>query len=241
MPELHERPVRVWLLPATGSVLLLLAFVLLSVVFTTLGLPPSEVGAQVAASGPHVLLFVPACLGLGLFAVFAEVQRAWQLPQRAAILDDLAVGTVCGLGLAAAYLMWLSSLLVELQRKLGDFVPPGSTRQALSGSLGVFFVANVVLAPLVEKTLYRGVAIPVLGERYGLPAAVLLSCMALGLLHWAGGFSYMPMAGLVAGTCFAGLYHWREGIVAPLAAHTWHSIWQSSFTPARPGATQRDT
>ena len=237
MPDLHELPTRVWMLLAAGPVFFLLAFVGLSAVFTALGVPASEVGAKVAASVPHVLLFVLACLGLGLFAVSAEVQRAWQLPARAVILADLAVGTVCGLGLAAAYLVWLSPLLVELQRKLGDFVPPGSTRQALTGSLGVFFVANVVLAPLVEETLYRGVAIPVLGERYGLPAAVLLSCLAFGLLHWAGGFWYMLMAGLVAGTCFAGLYHWREGIVAPLAAHLALNL--AEFIHA--SATQGDT
>ena len=135
MPDLHELPTKVWLLLTAGPVFFLLAFVGLSVVFTALGVPASEVGAKVAASVPHVLLLVLACLGLGLFAVSAEVQQAWQLPARAVILADLAVGTVCGLGLAAAYLVWLSPLLVELQRKVGDFVPPGSTRQALTGSL----------------------------------------------------------------------------------------------------------
>ena len=63
MPDLHELPTRVWLLLAAGPVFFLLAFVLLSVVFTTIGVPPSEVGAKVAASVPHVLLFVLACLG----------------------------------------------------------------------------------------------------------------------------------------------------------------------------------
>ncbi len=219
MTDLHELPTRVWLLLAAGPVLFLFAFVLLSVAFATTGVPATEVGASVAAWVPHVLLFVLACLGVGLLAVSAEVQRAWQLPARAVVLADVTVGVLCGLGLAVAYLGWLSPLLVWLQRTVGDFVPPGSTRQALTGSLGVFFVANVLLAPLVEETLYRGVAIPVLGERYGLPAALLLSCVAFALLHWAGGFWYMLMTGLLAGGCFAALYHWRGGIVAPMAAH----------------------
>lgn len=44
--------------------------------------------------------------------------------------------------------------MVGLQQTVGDFVPAGSTRPSLS-----------------EETLHRGIAIPVLGERHGLPAA----------------------------------------------------------------------
>ena len=204
---------------AAGPVLFLLAFVALSVAFTATGTPADEVGARVARLVPHTLLWVLVCLGLGLLAVSSEVQKAWQLPARAVVLSDLAVGAACGLGLALLYLAWLAPLLVWLQGTVGDFVPAGSTRPALAGSLGVFFVANVMLAPLVEETLYRGVAIPILGKRFGHAAALVLSCVAFGLLHWAGGLWYMLLAGLVAGGCFTGLYHWRSGIVAPFAAH----------------------
>ena len=45
-------------------------------------------------------------------------------------------------------------------------------------------MTNVVVAPLVEETLPRGVAIPVLGERQGLSAALPVSCVAFGLHQW---------------------------------------------------------
>ena len=45
-------------------------------------------------------------------------------------------------------------------------------------------MTNVVVAPLVEETLPRGVAIPVLGERHGLSAALPVSCVAFGLHQW---------------------------------------------------------
>jgi membrane protease YdiL (CAAX protease family) len=217
--DLHDFPTRLCLLLAAGPLLFLFAFVALSVAFAATGTPADEIAAKVAALVPHTLLAVLACLGLGLLAVSSEVQRAWQLPPGAVLFGDLAIGALCGLALALVYIAWLAPLLVWLQRTVGDYLPPGSTRPALAGSLGVFFVANVMLAPLVEETLYRGVAIPMLGERYGPVAALILSCLAFGLLHWAGGLWYMMLAGLVAGGCFAGLYHWRGGIVAPFAAH----------------------
>ena len=48
MPDLYDLPTRVWLMLAAGPVYFLLAFVGLSVVFTTIGVPASEVGAKVA-------------------------------------------------------------------------------------------------------------------------------------------------------------------------------------------------
>jgi uncharacterized protein len=148
MPDLHDLPIRLWLLLAAGPVLFLLAFVALSVALTTSGVPSSAVGLCVANLVPHTLLFVLVCLGLGLWAVPAEAHRAWQMPPGTVVLADLVIGILCGLALAAVYLVWLTPVLIWLQQTMGDFMPPGSTRQALTGSLGVFFVANVLLAPL---------------------------------------------------------------------------------------------
>jgi membrane protease YdiL (CAAX protease family) len=89
----------------------------------------------------------------------------------------------------------------------------------VSSSIGLFFIANVLLAPLVEETLYRGIAIPLLSNHLGVFWAVVLSCVFFGLLHWAGGFWYMLLTGVVAGGAFAGLYSWRGGVLAPFAAH----------------------
>jgi membrane protease YdiL (CAAX protease family) len=117
------------------------------------------------------------------------------------------------------YLYWLAPLLETLQSTIGDFVPPGAVLPTVSSSIGLFFIANVLMAPLVEETLYRGIAIPLLSNHLGVFWAVVLSCVFFGLLHWAGGLWYMLLTGVVAGGAFAGLYYWRGGVLAPFAAH----------------------
>jgi len=89
----------------------------------------------------------------------------------------------------------------------------------LGAALVPFFLANVLLAPFVEESLYRGYALDRLRQRYGLALAVVITCALFGLLHWAGGFWYILLTGFVAGGLFAGLRLWRRTLIAPFAAH----------------------
>jgi membrane protease YdiL (CAAX protease family) len=117
------------------------------------------------------------------------------------------------------YVLVLSPLMAAAQRAFGDYVPPGELLPALGTALIPFFVANVVLAPFVEENLYRGYAIPRLKQTFGLPGALLISCLSFGLLHWAGGFWYIALTGVVAGGVLGGVFVWRNNIVAAFAAH----------------------
>jgi membrane protease YdiL (CAAX protease family) len=121
--------------------------------------------------------------------------------------------------LAGAYFGALAPLMAAAQRTLGDYVPAGELFPALGSALGPCFVANVLLAPFVEESLYRDYALTVLGQRFRPGAAILLSCLFLGLLPWTGGFWYVPLTGLVAGGAFAALVAWRGNRVAAFAAH----------------------
>ncbi|MFN7985092.1 MAG: CPBP family intramembrane glutamic endopeptidase [Vicinamibacterales bacterium] len=132
---------------------------------------------------------------------------------------DLITGGVAGMLVGVAYVRWLAPFHELLQRSFGDYVPPGSVLPTISNSLGVFFVANLVLAPFVEETIYRGIALPLLKERYGARVAIPIVCVFFGLLHWAGGIWYIALTGLVAGALFATLFIWGGGIYAPFAAH----------------------
>ncbi|MDZ7869384.1 MAG: CPBP family intramembrane glutamic endopeptidase [Rheinheimera sp.] len=82
----------------------------------------------------------------------------------------------------------------------------------------MFFIANVLLAPLVEETIYRGYALPLITTHVGVTWAVVITCIFFGLLHWSGGLWYMLLTGAVAGGAFAGPALWRGGILAPFAA-----------------------
>ena len=199
--------------------LFLVAFVALSAFFGFRSVPAERIAERIVALVPHVLLFVLVCLAALLATVPSQVKAAWQVSIKVGAAQAAAVGVVSGLTLAFVYLTELSPLLVAAQRTFGDFVPPGDVISTLSGSRSVFFLANVVLAPFVEETLYRGVALPVLTSKLGTRRALAISCGCFGLLHWAGGLWYMLLTGVVAGGLFAGLYLWRKGIVAPFCAH----------------------
>ena len=121
--------------------------------------------------------------------------------------------------MALAYFKLLAPLLETVQRAVGDYVPPGAVLPTVSSSLSLFFIANVLLAPLVEETIYRGYALPLLSTHVGVTWAVVITCTFFGLLHWPGGIWYMLLTGVVAGGAFAGLSLWRGGILSPFAAH----------------------
>ena len=218
--SLTDLPGKAWWLLATGPALFLLGLVGASLLLNTRGVPETEIPARGATLVPHVLLGMLLCLALILARFFAaETGGAWRWPGTDKALADIAIGLLAGTLLGMAYLHWLAPVLETLQRSVGDYVPPGSVLPAVSGSLGLFFVANVLLAPWVEETLYRGVALPLLGAHVGTLGAVVLSCIFFGLLHWAGGVWYMLLTGCIAGGAFAALFYARGGVLAPFAAH----------------------
>jgi membrane protease YdiL (CAAX protease family) len=209
----------IWLLLSAGPLLFFLAFAALSLALAVTGVPQSQIPAKISSYVPHCLLFVLVLMAAGTLLRPDVAMRAWKFPFSPAVVGDLFLGALVGLTLAGMYLLWLAPALEFLQRAIGDYVPAGTTVSTLSGSIGIFFIANVLLAPIVEETIYRGIAIPELSIGLGVFSAAVVSCIAFGLLHWAGGLWYMLLTGIVAGGCFAVLYVLREGILAPYIAH----------------------
>lgn len=132
---------------------------------------------------------------------------------------QVLVGALAGVALGLLYVYVLSPLVTRIQLQVGDYIPPGEILPTLRLALVPFFIANVLLAPFVEETLYRGYALTRLSPRFGTPLAVLLSCVFFGLLHLTGGFWYMLLTGFLAGGLFAGLLLWQRGLWAPFSAH----------------------
>ena len=202
-----------------GPVLFLLGIVGVSIFFSAREVPEAQIPDRVTALVPHILLGVLVGLVVFMTRFAPQIRAAWLLPDPGKAFSDITVGLLAGAILAVSYLYWLAPLLETLQRTLGDFVPPGAVLPTVSKSIGLFFIANVLLAPLVEETLYRGVAIPLLTTHIGALWAVVLTCVFFGLLHWAGGLWYMLLTGIIAGGAFAGLFYWRGGVLSAFAAH----------------------
>ena len=211
-------PVKTWVLLTSGPLLFLVAIIGASVFMSFRGLDPTQIADRVTDFMPQILLGVLVCLGILTFALL-KVDAVWVLPNATKILSDVAIGILVGSILATSYILWIGPALEVLQRSVGDYVPAGSVLPAISGSIGVFFIANVILAPWVEETLYRGYAIPLLATHFGVAGAVAISCLLFGLLHWTGGIWYILLTGAVVGGTFAGLFLWRDGVLTPFVAH----------------------
>jgi membrane protease YdiL (CAAX protease family) len=82
-----------------------------------------------------------------------------------------------------------------------------------------FFIANVLLAPFVEESLYRNYSLTRLSEKYNNTKSIIITLIMFGLLHWVGGFWYILMTGLLVGLPFAIIAKNRKNIVWVFVAH----------------------
>lgn len=211
---------KTWGLLAVGPLLFFLSILGASVFFGIQGVPAVQIPEQVASLVSHIILAVLLCLAVLLTALLRpQVKATWRLPGISRSVQDISIGLLAGALSATIYLHWLVPFHTLLQRTAGDFVSPGAVLPAVSHNISVFLIANVFLAPLVEETLYRGIAIPALAKRLGQLRAVVITCVFFGLLHWTGGVWYMLLTGFFAGGIFACLFIWRKGILAPFSAH----------------------
>ena len=216
---------RTWALLIAGPLLFLAAIVVASVYFGIVTRGDAQaIAEQTPKAMPAMLVAVQLLLLVFLVRTLRSERLAWsaigwRLEPGQVLWREVLIGVVPGAVLAVLYFTVLSPAMMSLQRNVGDYVPPGELTGALGAALVPFFLANVLLAPFVEESLYRGYALDRLQQRYGMTLAIVISCAFFGLLHWAGGFWYILLTGVVAGGLFAGLRVWRHTLVAPFAAH----------------------
>jgi membrane protease YdiL (CAAX protease family) len=119
--------------------------------------------------------------------------------------------------------------LVALASWLLQFVwsDPGGTNPLLEMVLGTsdgwallaFALTAVVLAPLFEETLFRGVLLPVLSRHLGAPGAVVLSALVFAIAHLSLA-ELVPLFVLGVGL---GLLRWQTGRLG--ASVCLHALW----------------
>ena len=223
--EKNRKGRNVWVLLILPPIVFLILLVGASLYFGVVTQGDADAIAEaVPRSIPVILLLVQIVL-LVMLLVVLRVERlkfadiGWQLQEGQKLWVEILIGSGMGTALGALYPYVLAPLVEMLQRVAGDYVPPGEIIPTLGGYLVPFFVANVVLAPFVEESIYRGYAITRLRERYGKGLGILITCIFFGLLHWAGGFWYMVLTGGFLGAILAGLFVWRRNIVVPFALH----------------------
>jgi uncharacterized protein len=214
---------QVWWMLALPPMVFFVVIVLFSVAFGVITRGDAQAIAQrTQDSIPYILIVVQIVLLILVLRVlkvnglrFRDI--GWQPTSKPWL--EVGIGACVGIALGLLYIFALSPLLEFLQRNLGDYVPPGRLMDSLGSAVVPFFVANVLLAPFVEEVIYRGYALARLRQKFGDVAAVIVTCVFFGLLHWAGGFWYIVLTALFAGGSFAGLVIWRRNIVVAYAAH----------------------
>ncbi len=190
----------------SGGVVLLQAFTRITPV---LAMPLTSLVAQAVA-----LLI---CLWL-LRAALARPPEVLGFHRRLALRSvgfSLGVYAAC---LPAFYgLMMLSSLIFgqKLQQQVLDI--------ALQKDVlfrGLYFVAVVALAPLLEEVLFRGVLLAVLRRYLGAAGGIVVSALLFMAVHQQP-VTFLPLfwLGLVLGF----VYHYTGSLAAPVALHALHN------------------
>ena len=216
---------RLWWTLLAAPFLALVLIVLVSVYFgiVTQGKDPAAIPQLAADSTPYQLVALQIWLLLVLMKTMKREGLSWKdigwkLQDGQQLWREILIGAVPGVVIALLYFFVLTPILVSLQ-KLWDYVPAGSVLTALGASLIPFAIADVLFAPFVEESIYRGYGLTRLLGKFSQPAAIALSVFFFGILHWTGGFWYIVLVGIVAGVPFAYLRVTRKNIIAPFAAH----------------------
>jgi membrane protease YdiL (CAAX protease family) len=179
---------------------------------------PSSGAARSLALG--ALLFVPYAVTLTVVWVMLRREgRTWSegVGLRGWYLWA-GLGVSCAVALGGRVVaIWWAGALVGL-----GLEPPASldaTSLFPEDPLGIamLVIIAVVVAPIVEETVYRGMLFPSLRERFGRRWGVVLSSVVFGVAHLSFVWLLVPTAFI--GAMLALLFEWTRSLRAPIVAH----------------------
>jgi len=153
-------------------------------------------------------------------------RRAVRLPSPRGLPREVAVGLVCGVGMAFALDVLVSEVLEPIFRAVTDrdVIPAEQVSAGIAGWEAVVFVLAVaVVAPVAEEFFYRGLFFRALRDRYNFWVGAIGSGLLFGLSHSGAGdlaeILLLQIAIGVFGVVLAALYEWRGSLGANVAAH----------------------
>lgn len=190
----------------SGGVLLLQVFTRIT---PDLAMPLTSLVAQAAA-----LLF---CLWL-LRAALARPPEVLGFHRRRVLRS-----VVFSLGIYAACLPVFYGLMMLSSRIFGQELQQQVLDIALQEDVlfrGLYFVAVVALAPLLEEVLFRGVLLAVLRRHLGPAGGIVVSALLFMAVHQQP-VTFLPLfwLGLILGF----VYHYTGSLAAPVALHALHN------------------
>lgn len=214
---------RPWTNLILAPIWFLIILVLASIYFVAKGVSEPDIPIRISENTPAVILIVQVLLLVTLLFTtrkdrFNIFKSGWAT-NNTKLPSDIFWGVITGAILATSYFYLFSPLQTYLQTNIGDYVPPGETMTVLGKQSILFFIANVLLAPFVEESLYRNYALTRFLEKYSSAKSIVVTATLFGLLHWVGGLWYILMTGLLVGVPFAIIAAKRQNIVWVFVAH----------------------
>ena len=91
-------------------------------------------------------------------------------------------------------------------------LPPESSR------LVIFFIVGMLIGPIAEEILFRGILYGFF-RRWGAPTAVVLSTLLFVLPHTHASGSFIPVTQLIGGILFAVAYEVENNLLVPMLIH----------------------
>lgn len=152
------------------------------------------------------------------FALYAG--SAWKL------LRDLIAAFLAGTGATLPLLVVLigyAAILTVLKINVQDGAHPVVevlSRSSQSGSNLIFYAIAflaVIVAPLVEETMFRGVLYSWLRNKTGAFFAILLSSLIFAAIHPQGPIGIFPLTCI--GMLLASLREWRNSLIPSMLCH----------------------
>jgi uncharacterized protein len=195
----------------------LVAGVILGVLLAVTGAPPEDAPMTLLALGGQGLGFA-----LALAYLRARRRLSWRLlgpvrPSWLLVAIGLGVGVVGTFGAYTinAVLVQLAGAEAPVEQELLNEVLAGGRATVLA------ILVAVVMAPLVEEVLFRGLLFQAIRRRLGLWPAALLSSAVFTAIHVEIVFSQpLALVGLFAlGVLLAWSFHRSGSLLVPILAH----------------------
>jgi membrane protease YdiL (CAAX protease family) len=153
-------------------------------------------------------------------------REALRLFPRDHVAREAAIGAGLGVAVRIVAGIAVAIIVAVLSAATGDevSVPEQVTGNLHGFQLVVFALFAVVVAPVTEEFLFRGLIYRSIRDRYGVPLGAALSALMFGAIHFVAGDAWTGTVALqvtmvVTGLGLALVYERRKTLLAPIAGH----------------------
>jgi Predicted metal-dependent membrane protease len=157
-----------------------------------------------------------------------EWRQAIGFPPRGRRLREALTGAALGLAVLVAATVASTVILTILQAATGGAKQslPEQVRSDLShGAVVLFAILALVVAPITEEFVFRGLIFRTIRDRHGFLFAAVVSALLFGLVHFVAVNDWQSTLALqatmvITGLGLATIYEKRGNLVASIAAHS---------------------